>query len=89
MHRSVHKLAFMPVLNPCCVLIVIIDGTCFLFKQGLVHFAFGGRDKCHVQTNRMRAEETVSSGICTVNETTEVLSLPKSNTHTAPLSPGV
>jgi hypothetical protein len=40
-------------------------------------------------TSRIKADVLVLAGICTVKEVVEVLSEPKSSTHTAPLAPGV
>jgi hypothetical protein len=40
-------------------------------------------------TRRISADVLVFAGICTVKVDVDVLFEPKSNTHTAPLSPGV
>jgi len=87
MRGTVDKFSVQPVLNPCGVFIVIIDCTFPLFKQRIVHFAFG----CGYwhYTILMSADVLVFAGIVTVNEVVDVLLLPKSRTQTAPLSPAL
>jgi hypothetical protein len=41
MRGTMDKFPVQPVLNPCGKFIVIIDCTFPLFKQRIVHFAFG------------------------------------------------
>jgi hypothetical protein len=88
MGRAVDKFSIQPVFHPCGEFVVIIDCTFPLFKQGLVHVAFGCGYKCHYAI-LMSADVLVLAGIATVNVEVEVLSLPKSKTQTAPLSPAL
>jgi hypothetical protein len=41
MRGTVDKFFVQPVLNPCGEFVVIIDCTLSLYKQRIVHFAFG------------------------------------------------
>ena len=84
-----HKLAFMPVLNPSGVFVVIINGPFFPLQQGIIHQTFGRCDLCHAYTNRINADVEVFAGICTVKVEEDVLSLPKSRTQIAPLAPAL
>jgi hypothetical protein len=85
---TVYKFTLQPVLSPCSEFVVIIDCTLLLYKQRIVHFAFGRRYKCHY-TILISADVLVFAGIVTVNEVVDVLLLPKSSTQTAPLSPAL
>lgn len=80
MRGSMYKLFVQPILNPCGSFIVIIHGTLSLFKQGVVHFAFGCVYK-HVgpYAIRINADETVLDGISTTKVVVATLSEPKSN----------
>jgi hypothetical protein len=88
MGRAVNKLTFQPILNPSGEFIVIVHGSLSLFKQRFVHVAFGCGYQCHY-TILMSADVLVFAGIVTVKVLVEVLLLPKSKTHTAPLSPAL
>jgi uncharacterized membrane protein len=78
MHRTVNELTIQPVLCPCCVFNVIVQGTLFLFKQRIVHVAFGGRnDQFELLIS---AVVEVLEGIVIVNVVVDVLSDPKSST---------
>lgn len=87
MRGTVDKLSIQPILNPCGEFIVIIDCTLTLFKQRVIHFAFG----CCYQhyTILMSADVLVLAGIVTVNVLVDVFVFPKSKTQTAPLSPAL
>jgi hypothetical protein len=78
MNRTVNKFTLMPVLNPSCVLYVIIDGTFPFFKQRFVHVAFGGSNNQFELL--IRAVVAVFAGMVIVNVTLDVLSEPKSKT---------
>ena len=88
MRRTVDKLPIQPVFNPCGELIVIIYYAFPLFKQRVIHFAFGSGYKCHYAI-LMIAEVSVAAGNCTVKVVVDVLFEPKSNTHTAPSAPAL
>jgi hypothetical protein len=88
MRGTVDKFTIQPVLSPCGEFVVIIDCTLLLYKQRIVHFAFGRRYKRHY-TILISADVLVFAGIVTVKVEVEVLSLPKSSTQTAPLSPAL
>jgi hypothetical protein len=84
MRGSVYKLFVQPVLNPRGGFVVIIHGTLPLFKQGVVHFAFGCRYK-HIGPYEIRtiALEALAVGNSIKNVVLAVvLSAPKSNTAT-------
>ena len=79
MHRAMHQLAVKPVFNPSRVLVLIIDGAFFLFKQRIVHVAFGGGNNQFELL--ISAADVVDAGIVTV-KLVDVLSDPKSKTAT-------
>jgi len=81
---TVNKLSVQPILNPCREFVVIIDCTVPLFKQRIVHVAFGCGYK-HVGPYEIRtiALEASAAGKVIKNVALAVvLSAPKSSTAT-------
>jgi len=76
----VNQLAIQPVLNPRCQFILIINRAFPLFKQGIVHLAFGGSD--YQFELLISAVVEVFAGMVIVNVPVDVLSEPKSKTAT-------
>jgi len=84
MSRTVNKLTLQPVLNPCREFVVIIHCTFPLFKQRIVHVAFGCRYK-HVGPYEIRTIALVALAVGkTISKVlpAAVLSAPKSSTAT-------
>ena len=80
MGRAVNQFAFQPILNPCGEFVVIVHGSFPLFKQRIVHVAFGG---CDYQFELLiSAVVDVLAGIVIKNVVADVLSEPKSSTAT-------
>lgn len=80
MNGTVNQFTLQPILNPGGQFIVIVHGSLSLFKQGIVHFAFGGRD--YQFELLISAVVDVLAGIVIKKVVTDVLSDPKSSTAT-------
>lgn len=80
MGRSVNQLTFQPIFNPSGLFIVIVHGSFPLLKQGIIHFAFGGRD--YQFELLINAVVDVLAGIVIKKVVVDVLSDPKSSTAT-------
>ena len=78
MGGTMYKLFVQPVLNPCSEFIVIVNCAFPLFKQGVIHIAFGcSHNQFELLINAVVA---VLAGIVIVKVPVDVLSAPKSNT---------
>ena len=75
-----HKFTFQPIFNPGGQFIVIVHSSFPLFKQGIIHITFGGRD--YQFELLISAVVDVLAGIVIKNVVTDVLSDPKSSTAT-------
>ena len=42
-----YQFTFMPILNPSCVLNIVVNSAFPFFQKGFVHAAFSGGNQCH------------------------------------------
>ena len=75
-----YKFPVQPVLNPFRQFIIVVYNAFPLLKQGVIHFAFSGRD--YQFELLINAVVDVFAGIVIKNVVVDVLSDPKSNTAT-------
>ena len=81
MDRPVNKLAFMPILYPRSVFMLIINHSLALLKKGFIHLALSGVN--HYSIRKMASVADAAGNVITKFCATLVIVLPKFRTHTA------